>query len=87
MIEVSVPRDARVGIVRNEKREKYVPLVNHLKRIYKGWVCFVPMVIGATGVVSNEVVVATGRLGIGLELSWLQKIAATATANFITQIV
>ena len=26
-MEVSAPRDDRVGIVRNEKREKYVPLV------------------------------------------------------------
>ena len=47
----------------------------------------VPAVTGATGAVSHETVVALHRLGIDLELSWLQSIAARATVNLFRQLL
>ena len=87
VIEVSVPRDGRVAIVRSEKREKYVALMNHLRRQYRGWVDFVPAVIGATGAVARETAVALKRLEIELEIPWLQTIAARSTANLFRHLL
>jgi hypothetical protein len=87
VIEVSCPRDGRVGIANNEKREKYVPLLTHLQKRHKGWVDFVPVIIGGTGAVTLETKHAVTRMNIGLELPWLQKIAATATVNLFRQLL
>ena len=87
VIEVSVPRDGRVTIVRSEKREKYVPLVAHLSRTHKGWVDFIPLVVGATGAVASETTTAIRRLHIDLDVSWLQKIAAVATVRIFRHLL
>ena len=87
VIEVSVPKDARVAIAKSEKRMKYVPLMKTLKRRYKSWVDFIPVVIGATGVVTTEVKVAIERLDIGLQIETLQTIAANATASMFRDLL
>ena len=87
VIEISVPRDGRAAIVRNEKRERYAAFVADLKRVRRRPVDFIPVVIGATGVVSDEMEVSLNRLGIRIELSWLQKIATTETTKFIRDLI
>ena len=74
-------------MVRSEKREKYIPLVTQLKIKYNRWVDFIPIVIGATGVVSKETVIAIERLGVGLDIKWLQEITAKATCDIFRQIL
>ena len=81
VIEVSVPKDQRAVIVRNDKREKYVPFCTELFGRPRVKVHFIPLVIGATGVVADEISIAIKRLGVGIDLSWLQKIAALETVK------
>ena len=57
--------------MKSHKREKYVPLMKHIKRSASGWVDFIPCVIGATGVVTKDTVVSLKRLDIELDISWL----------------
>ena len=73
--------------MRNEKREKYKPLLATLRRKYRGWVDFVPAIIGATGAVTTDTVVSLRRLDIDLELPWLQAIAARATVNIFRSLL
>ena len=46
-----------------------------------------PAVIGATGVVARETVVALKRLEIELEIPWLQTIAARSTVNLFRHLL
>jgi len=73
--------------MRNDKREKYVNLVSHLKETSKGWVDFVPIVIGATGAVTKDVSESVKRLEVDLDLKWLQKITAVSTVNIFRQLL
>ena len=73
--------------MKSEKRMKYVPLVNHLRRTTRKWVDFIPMVIGATGVVSKDTTEAVKRLELDLDIGWLQKIAAVQTCNMFRQLL
>ena len=47
VIEVSVPHDGRAAIVRNDKREKYVPFCCDLSGRRGVRVDFIPLVVGA----------------------------------------
>ena len=87
VIEVSVPSDQRAHLMRNDKRLKYGPLIKNLRRTHKGYVDFVPVVIGGTGVITGEVTHAIKRLEVDLEVEWLQKIAATSTCNILRQLL
>ena len=57
--------------MKSHKREKYVPLMRHLKRSASGWVDFIPCIIGGTGVVTKDTVVALKRLEIDIDIAWL----------------
>lgn len=87
VIEVSVPKDARVCLMRNGKREKYVPYIDTLRRTRHKHVDFVLVVIDGTGVVCQDLRPALVRLGADIELSWLQNIAATATVHLLNHLV
>ena len=73
--------------MRNHKKEKYVKLHRSFQERYKGWVDFVPLVIGATGAVCTETCTAVKRLEIGLEIEWLQRIAPMETVNILKMLI
>ena len=84
VIEGSVPKDSRVSVMTVQKREKYVPLVRDLRLRKNGFVDMIPLVIGATGVISKDAVVSLSkqRLGFEVDIGWLQEIATLATIKF-----
>ncbi len=103
VIEVSAPTDHNAALMKDRKRAKYanlfagmtvqesgwvdfVPVVGMTVQ-ESGWVEFVPVVVGATGVVSEGVVRSVERLGVELDLAWLQKIAALETARILNIIL
>lgn len=72
-----------LATVRNEKREKHESFLTHLKmpKKHKGkCIDFIPVIIGSTGAVPEETVLAVKRLQIeGLDIVDLQR-CATLTA-------
>ena len=82
-----MPTDRRVAILRNDKREKYVRFVASLKRKTHKFVDFIPLIIGATGIVPDETSAALRRLDANIELTWLQKIATTSTTKFFRDLI
>lgn len=91
ILEISVPRDGRVATVRNEKREKYEPFLAHLKTLKKHrgkWIDFMPIIVGATGAVPRETVLAVKRLQIeGLDIIDIQRTAALATVRMFRMLL
>jgi hypothetical protein len=64
VIEVSVPLDCNVAKVEVEKRNKYVPLIVGLKRIYPLFAFeAISVVLGATGLVTQSIKDQIGKIG------------------------
>ena len=60
-MDFAVPADHRVKLKESEKMDRYLDLARELKKMWNMKVAFIPIVIGALGIV-------TKRLWKGLEI-------------------
>ena len=59
-MDFAVPADHRVKLKENEKKDKFLDLVEELKNMK---VTFIPIIIGALGTVTSGLLKGTGGLG------------------------
>ena len=65
IIDISVGLDVNVTKNFNQKRDSYLPLAAELKRIYDKFTFeIIPITIGATGLVTNDLKLMLKRTGI-----------------------
>ena len=83
MIDFSVPNDANVEKKEQEKIEKYTPLAHEIRKMNHVSVKTVPLVVGALGVVSNNLEKGLQELGIGYAQTCMQKTAIIGTTTIL----
>ena len=55
-MDFAVPADHRVKLKESEKKDKYLDLTRELKKPWNMKVTFIPVVIGALGTVTKEMI-------------------------------
>ncbi len=87
VIEVATPADHNVGAREEEKTTKYIPLCGVLAKLFRKPARVVPIVVGATGVVSKNLVKNAATIDPCISPTQLQRIAATETARMAQQLL
>ena len=64
IVDVALPADHRVKLKENEKKDKYLNLARELKKLWNIKVTFIPIVIGALGTVTEELIKGLEELEI-----------------------
>ena len=54
IVDLAVPADQRINLKESEKKNKYLDLARELKKLWNMKVTIVPIVIGALGTVTKE---------------------------------
>ena len=81
-MDVAVPGDKRVEQKEQEKIEKYGDLRREIKKIWKlKYVGVIPIVVGALGIVSNNLKDWLEKMDLKVDLEILQKAALLGTAK------
>ena len=63
-MDFAVPAELRVKLSESEKRDKYPDLARELKKLWNMKVMVIPIVIGALGTVTKELVLGLENLEI-----------------------
>ena len=88
MIDFAVPFDRNVAKIETEKKTRYEKLAAAVRKEQKVRVDVVPVVVGALGVVSSELVgYLVEELGVGDVVGELQTTALICTAAILTKVL
>ena len=87
MVDFSVPCDSNVAKKENEKIDKYKDLAAEFARMNGVKVEVVPLVVGALGVVSKDLVRWLKRIGIGDIVGELQTAAVIGTVAILRKVL
>ena len=87
MVDFSVPCDANVAKKEKEKIDKYKDLATEVARMNAVKVEVVPLVVGALGVVSKDLVKWLKRVGIGDIVGELQTAAVIGTVAILRKVL
>ena len=87
LVDFSVPYDPNVARKEKEKLDKYKDLAAEVARMHKVNVEVVPIVVGALGVVSKELIRWLNKLGVGDVVGGLQTSAIIGTAAILRKVL
>ena len=87
VIEISCPADRNVREMTNQKDTKYVSLIRDIHTTRGKRVEYYPIVIGATGAITERCAQAIDDLGLEVKLEWLQKLVTYETVKILTSLV
>ena len=87
LVDFSVPYDPNVARKEKEKLDKYKDLAAEVARMHKVSVEVVPIVVGALGVVSKELIRWLNKLGVGDVVGGLQTSAIIGTAAILRKVL
>ena len=88
IVDVAVPGDKRVEQKEQEKIEKYGDLRREIKKIWKlKYVGVIPIVVGALGIVSNNLKDWLEKMDLKVDLEILQKAALLGTAKLLRNVL
>ena len=75
IVDFAVPADHRIKLKECEKRDKYFDLTRELEKLWNMKVTIIPIVIGAFGMVTKELLKGLEDLEVG---GWVETIQTTA---------
>ena len=88
LIDIAIPWDTRVKDKKREKIEKYQDLKMEVARLWQTEVEVVPIIIGALGIIPDDLERNLGKVGCtNLEPGLLQKSVLLATARIIRRVM
>ena len=88
IVDIAVPGDKRVELKEREKIEKYTELKREIKKIWNmAYVGIVPIVVGALGIVSNNLKDWLKQLNLKSSIELLQKAALLGTARLLRKVL
>ena len=87
LIDISVPSDYNIGAKELEKISKYHPLKIELSRLWNTTVTTIPIVVGATGVVTKSLQRYCDKLDARINIQILQKQAALFSSTIISKVL
>ena len=87
LVDFSVPFDKNVVKTEKVKVDKYAKLAHEIGKMNRVSICVIPIVVGALGVVSKNLVKYLERLGIGDVVGGLQTTAVIGTAAILRKVL
>ena len=86
-MDFAVPTDHRVKLKENEKKDKYQDLAWELKKLWNMKVTFIPIVIGALGTVTKELIKGLENLEIKGRVETIQTTALLRSARILRKVL
>ena len=83
IVDYAVPADHRIKLKECEKRDQYLDLARELKKLWNMKVTVIPIVIGAFGTVTKELLKGQEDLEIGGRVETIQITALLKTARIL----
>ena len=87
LIDVAVPFDGNVPKTENEKVDRYQDLVFEIDRLYRTPAEVIPIVVGALGTVTSNLMPALNKLEMGHTLGSIQMTALLHTAHILRKVL
>ena len=83
----AVPADHRVKLKKREKKDKYLDLARELKEPWNMKVTIIPILIGAFGTVTKELLKGLEDLEIGERVETIQTTTLLRTARILRRVL
>ena len=84
---MAVPADHRIKLKECEKKDKYLDLARELKKLWDMKVTIIPIVIGAFGTVSKELLKGQEDLEVEGRVETIQTTAFLRTARIMRKVL
>ena len=83
----TVPADHRIKLKECEKKDKYLDLARELKKLWNIKVTIIPIVIGAFGTVTKELLKGLEDLEVGRQVETIQTTTLLRTARILRRVL
>ena len=87
LIDISVPSDYNIGAKEIEKLSKYHLLKTEIRRLWNTQSTVIPIIIGATGIISKSLHRYIDELNATIDITILQKQAAFYTTTILSKVL
>ena len=87
IVDFAVPADHRLKLKECEKRDKYLDLARELKKLWNVKMTITPIVIGAFGTVTTELLKGLEDLEVGDRVETIQTTALLKTARILRRVL
>ena len=87
IVDFAVPADHRINLKISEKKDKYLDLARELKKLWNMKVTIVPIVIGALGTITKELLKVLEDLEVGGRVETIQTTALLRTARILRRVL
>ena len=86
IVDFAVPVNHRINLKESEKKDKYLDLARELKKLWNVKVTIVPIVIGALGTITKELLKGLEDLELGRRVETIQTTALLRTARILRRV-
>ena len=86
LVDFAVLADHRIKLKESEKSDKYLDLARELKKLWNMKVIIIPIVIGAFGTVTKELLKGQGDLDVGGRVETIQTTVLLKTARILRRV-
>ena len=86
-VDFAIPADHRIKLKECEKRDKYLDLATELKKLWNMKVTIIPIVIGAFGTVTKELLKGLEDLEVDDRVETIQTTALLKTARILRRVL
>ena len=87
IVDLAVSADHRIKLKECEKRDKYLDLARELKKLWNMKLTIIPIVIGAFGTVTKELLKGLEDLEVGGRAETIQTTALLRTARIVRRVL
>ena len=87
LVNFVVLADYRIKLKESEKKDKYLDLARELKKLWNMNVTIIPIVIGASGTVTKELLKGLEDLGVGGRMETSQTTTLLRTARIVRRVL
>ena len=87
IVDFAIPADHRIKLKECEKKDKYLDLAMELKKLWNMQVTITPIVIGAFGTVTKELLKGLEDLEVGGRVETIQTTTLLRTARILRRVL
>ena len=87
IVDFALPANHRINLKESEKKDKYLNLARELKNLWNMNVMIVPIVIGALGTITKELLKGLEDLEVGRRVETIQTTTLLRTARILRRVL
>ena len=87
IVDFAVPADHRINLKECEKKNKYLDLAREFKKLWNMKVTIVPIVTGALGTITKELLKGLEVLEVGRRVETIQTAALLRTTRILRRVL